>query len=146
MSNKMALDALTAAKTQLEILLPDYGRVHEETEALAKIDAAIAAALQAEPQPAKAFQGYLCRAWGETDLPCAEVVRDLAGVSDFMVREWLGDKDDTDYDGTPTLPRVLAEIEAQDWSDDHWHIEFEIGGVSVEKVYSFAALPTPPKD
>ena len=49
MSNKMALDALTAAKTQLEILLPDYGRVHEETEALAKIDAAIAA-LQAEPQ------------------------------------------------------------------------------------------------
>ena len=50
MSNKMALDALTAAKTQLEILLPDYGRVHEETEALAKIDAAIAA-LQAEPQP-----------------------------------------------------------------------------------------------
>ena len=49
--NKMALDALTAAKTQLEILLPDYGRVHDETEALAKIDAAIAA-LQAEPQPA----------------------------------------------------------------------------------------------
>ena len=48
--NKMALDALTAAKTQLEILLPDYGRVHDETEALAKIDAAIAA-LQAEPQP-----------------------------------------------------------------------------------------------
>ena len=48
MSNKMALDALTAAKTQLEILLPDYGRVHDETEALAKIDAAIAA-LQAEP-------------------------------------------------------------------------------------------------
>ena len=47
--NKMALDALTAAKTQLEILLPDYGRVHDETEALAKIDAAIAA-LQAEPQ------------------------------------------------------------------------------------------------
>ena len=46
-SNKMALDALTAAKTQLEILLPDYGRVHDETEALAKIDAAIAA-LQAE--------------------------------------------------------------------------------------------------
>ena len=49
MSNKMALDALTAAKTQLEILLPDYGPVHDETEALAKIDAAIAA-LQAEPQ------------------------------------------------------------------------------------------------
>ena len=50
MTTKMALDALTAAKTQLEILLPDYGRVHDETEALAKIDAAIAA-LQAEPQP-----------------------------------------------------------------------------------------------
>lgn len=49
MSNKMALDALTAAKTQLEILLPDYGRVHDEIQALAKIDAAIAA-LQAEPQ------------------------------------------------------------------------------------------------
>ena len=49
MSNKMALDALTAAKTQLEILLPDYGRVHDERLALIQIDAAIAA-LQAEPQ------------------------------------------------------------------------------------------------
>ena len=48
-SNKMALDALTAAKTQLEILLPDYGRVHDERLALIQIDAAIAA-LQAEPQ------------------------------------------------------------------------------------------------
>ena len=49
MSKKMALDALTAAKTQLEILLPDYGRVHDERLALIQIDAAIAA-LQAEPQ------------------------------------------------------------------------------------------------
>ena len=87
------------------------------------------------------FNGFLCRAWGETDKPCAEVVSDLAGVSRFMVREWLGSEDATDADGTPTLPRVMAEITNRDWAEEgDWEAQFEIGGVSVELVYSFTPL------
>lgn len=91
------------------------------------------------------FERYLCRAWGETDRPCVELVRDMDGVSRFMVREWLGDKDAEDDDGTPTLPRVMAKISDHNFKDDgEWAAELEIGGVSVEPVYgaeTVAALP-----
>lgn len=88
---------------------------------------------------AVSFNGFLCRAWGETDLPCAEVVSDAAGISRFMVREWLGGEDAVDADGTPTLQRVMYELKNHDWGEDgEWSAEFEIGGVSVEPVYSFA--------
>jgi hypothetical protein len=94
----------------------------------------------AAPAVAVSFSGFLCRAWGESDMPCAEVVRDLAGVRHFLIREWLGSEDDKGADGEPTLPKVMAEIESQNWeADEQWSAEFEIGGVSVEPVYSFAA-------
>ncbi len=88
----------------------------------------------------QSFEGFLCRAWGETDLPCAEVVRDWDGVSRFMVREWLGGEDAVDADGTPTLQRVMYELKNREWGEDgDWLARFEIGGVSVEPVYGFAA-------
>lgn len=96
----------------------------------------------AEPQY---FDAYLCRAWGETDLPAVELVHDEAGIRAFMVREWLGREDARDGDGTLTLPGVMEGIAGNDWEDDPvWNIEFEIGGVSVERVTGFtpAAKPT----
>ncbi len=93
-----------------------------------------------QPTEPVSFTGFLCRAWGETDLPCAEVVADLEGVSRFMVREWLGDKDATNFDGSLTLPNIMEELSNRDWAEyGDWSAEFEIGGVSVEPVYSFAA-------
>ncbi len=98
-------------------------------------------------EEAVAFQGYACRAWGETELPCVEVVRDMAGVSRFLVREWLGSEDDRDASGELTLPSVMAEIAEHDWKDGEWSAPFEIGGVSVEPVYSFThALPAQPAE
>lgn len=80
------------------------------------------------------FVGYLCCAWGESDRPVAELVRDLESVGSFMVREWLGAADAQDYDGTPTLPRLMTEWQDHDW-DNEWSADFEIGGVSVERLH-----------
>jgi hypothetical protein len=91
---------------------------------------------------AKYFDGYLCRAWGETDQPCAEVVRDLDGLKRFMVREWLGDENETDLDGGNTLQRFVDDFESHNWdNEDVFKYEFEIGGVSVERCYSYASTP-----
>ena len=129
-SNKMALDALTAAKTQLEILLPDYGRVHDETEALAKIDAAIAA-LQAEPQPA------IPEGWGFSS---ADFSLQASGVSEF---------------GGVMLIRTGAD--RADWhsltDEQREVIPLYVSGTgrTVAEAIASAAknctpLPTPPKD
>ena len=90
---------------------------------------------------AKAFDAFLCRAWGETDLPSAELVTDWEGVRRFMVREWLGEEDATDYDGTVTLDRLKADFEEheKDQRGGAYEVEFEIGGVSIERVCGFAA-------
>ncbi|MGJ7529813.1 hypothetical protein [Variovorax sp. GB1P17] len=86
---------------------------------------------------AQAFDAFLCRAWGETDLPSAELVADWEGVRRFMVREWLGEEDD----------EVLLQIRddfAQHEEDMGTNggplsVAFEIGGVSIERVCGFAA-------
>ncbi|MES2634077.1 MAG: hypothetical protein V4669_13970 [Pseudomonadota bacterium] len=92
------------------------------------------------PLTEEQIDGFLCRAWGETDLPCAEVVQDVDGIRRFMVREWLGNVDSQDADGTNSLENVMREFAEHDWSDDSaFAYEFEIGGVSVERVYSYRA-------
>lgn len=81
---------------------------------------------------------FVCRAWGESDSPITELALDLEGVGAFMVSCWLGEPDAVDHDGTPTLPRLMEEWKAQDWTKTPlWSAEFEIGGVSAERV----ALP-----
>lgn len=94
-------------------------------------------AVQAVPVGAdETFRGYLCEAWGETDLPCVEVARDVAGVRAFIVREWLnGPEDDS------RAQEVIDEITAHDFkAEGAWQAEFEIGGISVAEVF---ASPTP---
>jgi len=100
-----------------------------------------AAAQEQQATTPKAFDAFLCRAWGETDLPSAELVTDWEGVRRFMVREWLGSEDETDYDGTVTLDRLKADFDEheEDQRGGAYEVEFEIGGVSIERVCGFAA-------
>lgn len=90
-----------------------------------------------QPAPAQAF---LCRAWGESDFPAAELVPDWAGVRAFMVREWTGSEEATADDGTNYLDELKEEFDAheEDQRGGPYEIEFEIGGVSVERVTGFA--------
>mgnify|MGYP003406159268 CR=1 FL=1 len=134
MSNKMALDALTAAKTQLEILLPDYGRVHDETEALAKIDAAIAA-LQAEPQLAP----HLCiaPACGTKCSDCNSAISD-ATMRRYAIRySWLRGH----------VGEMWAGSGFQ-WAARHDEIDNPADAAALDEAVEKAMmpLPTPPKD
>jgi hypothetical protein len=84
---------------------------------------------------AVAFDAFLCRAWGETDMPAVELVTDWEGVRRFMIREWLGEEDEEqllqlkdDFD---------AHEEKMGRNGGPFAIEFEIGSVSVERVCGF---------
>jgi hypothetical protein len=92
---------------------------------------------------AQAFDAFLCRAWGETDLASAELVTDWEGVRRFMVREWLGEVHATNDDDSVVLDQIKIDFEVHE--EEHngrggaYEIEFEIGGVSIERVCAFAA-------
>ncbi|MGJ7523444.1 hypothetical protein ACSFA0_23390 [Variovorax sp. LT1P1] len=92
---------------------------------------------------------FVCRTWGESDSPITELALDFDGVGAFMVSCWLGEPDAVDHDGTPTLPRLMDEWKAYDWTKTPmWSAEFEIGGVSAERValpllVASAAAPEP---
>ena len=81
---------------------------------------------------------YLCKAWGETDIPVAAIVFGLEGVSAFLVEQWLGSSDHQHDDGTQALPAALADMQAE-WDVEGdawvWSVEFEAGGISVQKVF-----------
>lgn len=81
-------------------------------------------------------EGFLCKAWGETDLPAAALCRDMAGVRQFLIDEWLGNEDSPDWEGNPILPGVMDELATYNWADEgnEWNTEFEIGGLSIERV------------
>jgi hypothetical protein len=89
----------------------------------------------------KAFDAFLCRAWGETDLPSAELVPDWEGVRRFMVREWLGEVHALNDDDTVVLDQLKEDFDAheEDQRGGEFTVEFEIGGVSIERVCGFAA-------
>ncbi|WP_059413058.1 hypothetical protein [Cupriavidus basilensis] len=104
-----------------------------------------AGAQQAEPVAPSAGDNYLCKAWGETDFPAAAIVTGLDGVRAFLVAEWLGSEDHQDDDGTNSLDAALQDMQEQ-WALEgeawEWSIEFEIGGVSVQKVGHAAPAPS----
>ncbi|WP_219209482.1 hypothetical protein [Variovorax boronicumulans] len=95
------------------------------------------------PLAGKYFDAFLCRAWGETDLPSAEIVSGWEGVRRFMAREWLGEEGATDDDGEPTLDRFKADFDEheEDKRGGPYVCEFEIGGVSVERITGWSAAP-----
>ncbi|RST54139.1 hypothetical protein [Variovorax sp. DXTD-1] len=109
------------------------------------LDAMLAAAPAVAPAPAseaagEAFDAFLCRAWGETELPSAELVPDWEGVRRFLIREWLGKEDD---ELLLTIRDDFAQHEENMGANGGaFSITFEIGGVSIERVCGFAALKT----
>lgn len=94
-------------------------------------------AVGAQPLPAQTDHTYLCRAWGETDLPVVAIAKSRDEVRQFYIDQWLGDENDAGYDGTPTLPGLMQEFDEHDWRDEpEITYTFEIGGVSVERVFA----------
>jgi len=74
----------------------------------------------------------LCYAWGESDRPVFHAAHTLQDVRKFIVEQWLGSEDATDYDGSNTLQGVLQELAEHDWRDDGELVWlFEIGGVKL---------------
>lgn len=92
---------------------------------------------------------FLCKAWGETDLPVAAIVVGLDAVRQFLIDQWLCDADHEHDDGTKALPEAMQsmqdewEVEGESWP---WKVEFEIGGISVQRVFDVtpATIATPP--
>lgn len=79
----------------------------------------------------------LCRAWGETDLPGVRIVNTPAELREFVVAEWLGEEGDE-------LDEVMLQLnDPREWersdTTDMVSFEFEIGGVSFERVYHSGA-------
>lgn len=85
-----------------------------------------------------AFDAFLCRAWGETDMPSAELVRDWEGVRCFLIREWLGVEEEEEL---VQFKEDFDNHEADMGTSGNsgpFSYTFEIGGVSVERVCGFA--------
>lgn len=69
-------------------------------------------------------------AWGEQDRPDAALLASVDEVRNFLVEEWIGDKDD------PLVDEVMRELAAHDWNEDReisW--SFEVGGISLRDVF-----------
>jgi hypothetical protein len=116
--------------------------------AVANLSAALAAYDAAQPDGEvgdvsvagkRSAEGYLCYAWGETDLPVALFAADRSGVFRFLVCEWFGDPKDQE------LPAAMDRFDNHDFREEPLEWTFEIGGVRVERVYGYEALTaTPP--
>lgn len=69
-------------------------------------------------------------AWGEQDRQDAALLASADEVRNFLVEEWIGDKDD------PLVADVMRELAAHDWNEDSeitWR--FEVGGVTLRDVF-----------
>ena len=80
----------------------------------------------------RAGTALLCYAWGESDRPVFAAARTLDDVRKFILEQWLGGDDATDYDGSNSLQNILAQLAEHDWRDEGELIwMFEIGGVKL---------------
>ncbi|AZG12033.1 MULTISPECIES: hypothetical protein [Cupriavidus] len=128
----------------------NYALNRRAVEKLVDLKMEIAAMLQAHRHQSgeageHAGDTYLCKAWGETDLPAAAIVVGMAGVRAFLISEWIGSTDAAQDDGTNSLEDALQDMQEQ-WAREgeawEWALRFEIGGVSVQKVGCAAPAPT----
>lgn len=82
----------------------------------------------------------LCRCWGETDLPGARIVNSLTELREFLIAEWLGEEGDD-------LDEVMLQLhDPREWDRDVTGMvsyTFEIGGVSLERIYHSGAAGKP---
>lgn len=79
---------------------------------------------------------WLCYAWGESEKPMAFIANTRAQVRQFLVNQWFGE------DQCEALDEVMAEFDADEWEDecDKLEYQFEIGGVSIERIFQ-SAIP-----
>lgn len=82
----------------------------------------------------KRTTAFLCYAYGETDMPCVRLANSGEDVAQFIVDEWLDGNSDN-----PELQPIMAEFVDHDWDEGPMKLEFETGGVTIERV--FASLP-----
>jgi hypothetical protein len=102
----------------------------------------------AQPVAEKYVEGLLCRAWGETDLPEVALARTREEIIAFIIRAQYGDTPLAElYEENRQI--IEEQIAAMDLDvascDARWQIEFEIGGISVERVTFLASPPPSPK-
>lgn len=76
---------------------------------------------------------FLCQAWGETDLPCVAIVKGMDAVHRFLIDQWLNEENAHDW------PEIKEDLKTRLDEDKRWDAEFEIGGISVTKVWEVAA-------
>lgn len=87
-------------------------------------------------------EGFLCRAWGETDLPEAALVRTADEWKAFIVEAQWGS--DATYERLDADDREMVDaqvryiVEDMDDNNGQGTIDFEIGGISVERVTFYA--------
>jgi hypothetical protein len=87
--------------------------------------------------------GFLCEAWGESDLPAAALVRDREGVRQFIHEEVYGAAEE-DARMTSEIEGLMADFDEDVERCGEYSAEFEIGGISAKRVtYWIAAAPQP---
>lgn len=78
----------------------------------------------------------LCVAWGETDRPNAMLAPSIDNVRQFIVEEWIGDKND------PLVEEVMQELSTHDWSEDGTlKFTFECGAMTFQDVVTIEPHP-----
>jgi hypothetical protein len=90
-------------------------------------------------------QGFLCRAWGETDFPEAALVQTREEIIAFIVSAQFGDTPlaELEEENRQIIEEQIAQMDLDVSScDAKWEIEFEIGGIGVERCF-FPAEPAP---
>lgn len=91
---------------------------------------------------------FLVRIWGEDiDHTLVALVPDWDGVVRFIVEQYIGSEDHTDYYGKPTLQTIKENFDEheEDERGGAYEEQWEIGGMSIERVWDCTpTLPTPP--
>lgn len=92
--------------------------------------------LRKEPQR-RSVVGFLCFAYGESDIGAARLVETLEEVTQFFCEEWFGEPlASMDSDTREECERAMAEVRhevGETERDGCWETTFEIGGIWVRR-------------
>jgi hypothetical protein len=111
----------------------------------AKLREAEAAILQAATRDSSLDSGecFIVKGSGETDLPIVHIVRDLEAARHAVLSLMYSDPKEADPDEDEDL---FADLDDAMADSNYWSVEFEIGGISVERVCLDATCDAPSAD
>jgi hypothetical protein len=101
------------------------------------------------PVAEKYVEGFLCRAWGETDFPEVALARTREEIIAFILQAQYGDTPLAELyeENRQIIEEQIATMDLDVAScAARWEIEFEIGGISVERVTFLYAAPQPAQE